>query len=62
MDSLWSRRSRDSKAKQRSLIDYLTEDELRSAAGVAIQMCREVGLNVEKLIGEVNTKKIERNV
>lgn len=60
--SLWSRRSRDSKAKQRSLIDYLTEDELRSAAGVAIQMCREVGLNVEKLIGEVNTKKIERNV
>lgn len=60
--SLWSRRSRDSKAKQRSLIDYLTEDELRSAAGVAIQMCREVGLNVEKLIGEVNTKRIERNV
>lgn len=38
------------------------EDELRSAAGVAIQMCREVGLNVEKLIGEVNTKKIKRNV
>lgn len=60
--SLWSRRSRDSKAKQRSLIDYLTEDELRSAAGVAIQMCREVGLNVENLIGEVNTKRIERNV
>ena len=60
--NVWSRRTRDKSVNKRKLLEYLTEGEKTEAAGVAIQMCREVGLNVEKLIGEVNINKIERNV
>lgn len=60
--NVWSRRTRDKSVNKRKLLEYLTEDEKTEAAGVAIQMCREVGLNVEKLIGEVNINKIERDV
>ena len=56
--NIWNRKSPTAKSR----LDLLTEDELKSAVSVVAALCEHAYLNVGKIIGETNAKKIKQSV
>lgn len=50
-----------SKNKSQALVTYLKDDEVRNAISLAAAMCKEAGLDLNKIINPVNAKLYDDN-